>query len=136
MLEIKKNFSDRELLWFGPLLALFVAVVGAILIGRFDLTAAACVLWCATAVVIMLYYLLPSIRLPTYRAWLYAVFPIGWIVSHVLLGLIYYVVLTPIGLLMRVSGYDPMNRRFDSTANTYWIDRDPEVDPRRYFRQF
>lgn len=136
MLEIKKHFSDRELLWFGPLFALFMGIVGAILRHRFSLTTVAFALWCAAGIVIVVYYLLPSIRTPTYRAWLYAVFPIGWVISHVLLGAIYYILLTPIGLVMRIVGYDPMTRHFAPTENTYWIDREPDVDQQRYFRQF
>jgi hypothetical protein len=136
MLEIKKNFSQRELLWFGPLLALFVIIAGAILWRRLNLPALAYTLWCGAAVLIVLYYLLPAIRVSVYRAWLLTLFPIGWLVSHLLLALIYYLVLTPIGLLMRLAGYDPLRRRRDPSASSYWIDRQPDVEPHRYFRQF
>ena len=102
---------------------------------RFDLAFAAYALWCAAMVVIVLYYLLPSIRTPTYRAWLYSVYPIGWVMSHVLLGLIYYGLLTPIGLVMRVVRYDPMKRHFDPSTDSYWIQRGPAADHQRYFRQ-
>ncbi len=37
---------------------------------------------------------------------------------------------------MRVVGYDPMDRRFDRDAETYWIAREPDDDVKRYFRQF
>ena len=135
MFDVKKDFSPRELLWFGPLFGLFAGLVGLVLIRRLNLVGTAQVIWCATGVLIAAYYLLPSIRKPTYKAWLYTVFPIGWTVSHTLLGVIFYLVLTPIGLLMKVCGYDPMQRRFDPSAKTYWIDREPTVDYQRYFRQ-
>ena len=58
-------------------------------------------------------------------------------VSHVVLALVYYLVFVPIGLLMRLFGYDPMKRGFDPEAATYWTARDPKAsEPKRYFRQF
>lgn len=47
------------------------------------------------------------------------------IISPVILGLMFYVVITPIGLLMRLFGKRPLNLRFDREASTYWVRRDP-----------
>jgi hypothetical protein len=66
----------------------------------------------------------------------YAAFPIGFVVSHVILAIVYYLILTPIGLLVRAIGRDPMERRFDRDAESYWVVRQPIDDPGRYFRQF
>jgi hypothetical protein len=63
-------------------------------------------------------------------------FPIGWTVSHLLLGSIFYGVITPIGLLLRASGHDPMMRKFDRNASSYWIDHRTGGDPTSYLRQF
>ena len=48
----------------------------------------------------------------------------------------YYLVLTPIGLIRRISGRDPLHRRFDRDADSYWIARKPASDTKRYFRQY
>jgi hypothetical protein len=38
---------------------------------------------------------------------------------------------------MRIFGYDPMKRRFENGAASYWVERDPQASgPKRYFRQF
>ena len=50
---------------------------------------------------------------------MFAVFPIGWVVSHLLLGVVYFLVLTPIGLTLRALGRDPLERRFDQSASSY-----------------
>ena len=71
-----------------------------------------------------------------YVVWMAAVFPIGWLVSHLLLAAIYYLVITPIGIMMRVCGYDPMQRRWDRQATTYWKPRRDTDDPKRYFKQY
>lgn len=135
MIELKKDFTDRELLWFGPVMALFVGIVGFILVRRFELVQAARGLWLVAAIVIAVYYAIPALRLPMYRAWMYALFPIGWTIAHIMLGIMFYLVLTPIGLAMKVVKYDPMQRRIEPDADTYWMDRDSAVDPQRYFRQ-
>jgi len=67
----------------------------------------------------------------------YAAFPVGFVVSHVVLAVVFYGVLTPIGLIMRIFGYDSMKRRFDADTDSYWVERDPSgTEPTRYFRQF
>jgi hypothetical protein len=37
---------------------------------------------------------------------------------------------------MRAAGRDPLARRFDRDAETYWVPREETPDPARYFRQF
>ena len=64
-----------------------------------------------------------------------ATYPIGFVVSHVVLALVYYLVLTPIGLAMRLLGRDPLNRRFDPKAASYWTARGPERPAEDYFHQ-
>ena len=71
-----------------------------------------------------------------YSGWMLASFPIGWTISHLILGITYFLVLTPIGLLMRLLGRDPMQRRIDRAAQTYWIKHQTPTDPSRYFQQF
>jgi hypothetical protein len=63
-------------------------------------------------------------------------YPIGWVVTHVVMALIFYLVVTPVGVIMRLTGRDPMEPGFDRTAKTYWKPRSTEHDPARYFRQY
>jgi hypothetical protein len=73
---------------------------------------------------------------PVYVGWMAALYPVGWIVSHALLAAVYYGLVTPIGLILRACGRDPLRRRFDRAAPSYWQPRPPEPAPERYFRQF
>jgi hypothetical protein len=136
MIEVKKDFSRRELLWFGPLFAIFFGIIGWILIQKWAAYQAAYGLWAVTAGLILLYYSIPPLRRPVYRAWIYAVLPIGWVVSHLLLATIYYFLLTPIGILMRLFGYDPLQRKFDRSRKSYWVARETKRDPASYFKQY
>lgn len=65
----------------------------------------------------------------------YATYPIGFVVSHIALAILYYGVFTPIGLAMRALGRDPLQRRFEANASTYWMPRAKFPSPTRYFRQ-
>ena len=65
----------------------------------------------------------------------YATYPIGIAVSHVVLALVYYLALTPIGLTMRMLRHDPLARGFDPSAQSYWIPRKTNRTPESYFKQ-
>lgn len=136
MIEVKKTFSRRELLWFGPLFALFIALIGWVLwqsgVGWNILS----VLAIAAGLLIVVYYLVPPLQRPLYRGWMFSVMPIGWIISHLLLIAIYYLLLTPIGIIMKVVGYDPMRRKLEPGQKTYWVKRQKPEDPQRYFKQY
>lgn len=136
VLEINWNPSSRQLRQFAGLLAVFSAMLAGVLHFRFGLTMAAAVAIGLGATVAAAGAVFPTFMRVVYVAWMAAAFPIGWTISHLLLALIYYGMFTPIGLLMRLGGYDPMRRRFDRNAETYWIPRQQDDSPKRYFRQF
>lgn len=136
MIEIDRNPSPRTLLLFGFLLAAFAGLVGWLLAWRFDAPEAARWVWIVGGALGLLCVALPPIRRPLYLAWSYAFYPIGWVLSHVLLAAIWYLVLTPIGLLLRLFGRDPLGRRRDPQARTHWVPYRSRSDADRYFRQF
>ena len=45
-------------------------------------------------------------------------------------------VLTPIGLLLRVFGRDPMSRKLEADTASYWVERTPLASVRQYFKQY
>lgn len=136
MIDLKTTFSRRELLWFGPLFALFAGMIGALARSKFDAPDVAKWIWVISAVLIGLYYAVPPLRKWMFIGWMAAVFPLGWILSHVLLSVVFYLVVFPIGILMRLFRYDALRRRLDPDAKSYWIERESNRDSRKYFRQF
>ena len=62
--------------------------------------------------------------------------PIGFVVSAILLRLIYYLLFTPIALWFRLTGKDAMKRRFEPEADSYWTDRKDGRDPASYLRLY
>ncbi|MHC4619355.1 MAG: hypothetical protein ACYTEQ_16540 [Planctomycetota bacterium] len=61
--------------------------------------------------------------------------PIGFVLSLLLMAAFYFLLLTPLGLFFRLIGRDPLRRRFDPNAKTYWVPHQSHTDPERYFRQ-
>jgi hypothetical protein len=62
---------------------------------------------------------------PLNRAWMVLGELLGRVVSPLVLGLIFFGVFTPVGVVMRLCGRDAMARRFEPDLKTYWLKRDP-----------
>jgi hypothetical protein len=120
--------------WFGVVLLAFFAIVGGLASWRLGSATAGYAPWVIGAVLALLYYAIRPLQVPLYKGWMHLVTPIGWVVSHLILGLIYYGILSPIAVCMRLFGRDKLERRFVADE-TYWTEHPPETDPGRYFRQ-
>jgi len=136
MMEINWNPSRKELRQFGFLCLVFFGGL-AVWYGYDDdgLTLTVKILSAAALIGGVLGAVAPQFLKYIFVGWIVAVFPIGWTVSHLLLGFIYFFLLTPIGMLLRVLGNDPMNRSFDRDAKSYWTTHE-QAPVARYFRQF
>jgi hypothetical protein len=63
-------------------------------------------------------------------------YPIGIVMSYVILGALFFGVFAPIGALLRAAGNDPMQRRLRSDASSYWSSARADRSKASYFRQF
>jgi len=137
MIEVKHNPTRKDLTWFGALFAVFAGVFGGLVWWRWDTQVGAYTIWGIGAAVTLIYVAVPQSRRWIYLGWNYAVFPIGWTVTHLMLAGVYYLAFTPVGLIMRMVGRDPMQRKLDREGSTYWIEhRTGTGSKARYFRQF
>jgi len=78
-----------------------------------------------SGVFLLLALLLPHVLAPANRLWTKFGLLLHHIVSPIALGILFFLVVTPTGLLMRLFGKDPLRLRFDPAADSYWIKRDP-----------
>ncbi len=137
LVEINKNPTRSQLrtfalVWFPA----FCALVGFLLFRNVGETPAY-VVWGAGAAISLAGLAVPSFMRIVFVGLMYLTFPMGFVVAHVLLAIIYFAVLTPIGLLMRLTSYDPMGRRKSKDAeSTYWTTRAGKRPRKSYFRQF
>jgi hypothetical protein len=137
VIQINRNPTHRQLRQFGWLWMAFVALFGAVAWLKFHNPLLARGLWIAAVTVPVLGWALPVFMRLVFLGMSYLAWPIGFAVSHVVLAGVYYLVLTPIGLVTRLFGYDSMKKAFDREASSYWVPRATgDVDPKRNFRQF
>lgn len=97
---------------------------------------AAWTLWALAAACLILFLAFPGGLKYLYLGLTLIALPIGYVVSHVLMAAIFYLVLTPIGLILRAMGKDSLQRKFDLQAKSYWIPKQPVREVSRYYRQF
>jgi len=79
----------------------------------------------------------PLLLRPVFQVWLKVAHFIGRVNTQIILTLIYYLVFTPYGLVMRLFRRDPMQRKLKS-AGTYWevLEFEGLKDKTRYEKQF
>jgi hypothetical protein len=136
LIRLKTDPTPRELRQFACLLLpLFCAGAGA-LAWTHGGERLATSLWGVGAVVGAAGAVRPRLVRPVFLGLLYAAAPIGWVVSHLVMVFIYYAVLTPIGLLLRLFGSSPIPRGFDESAPTYWSPSSGEKPVESYFHQY
>jgi len=63
-------------------------------------------------------------------------FPIGWAISMTLLTAFYFLLLMPLGFVFRLLGRDPLCRKYDPDAKSYWLTRQEPDSLDRYFHQY
>ena len=137
MIDIKWNPTLRELKQFaGIYFPGFCALLGGVLWHKTGSLKVAAAVWSIGFIVSLIGYLSPSFMRIVFVGLMIVAFPIGFVVSYLLLGLIYFCVFTPMGLIMRLLGHDPMHRKFDRSAKTYWSEHNPYTNSTRYFRQY
>ncbi len=124
--EIKEvDTSKKALRSFGWVVGGVLLVIAAVVGWRNDwtLTTAAYVLGGIGGALVVLGLAAPVVLKPVYRVWMALAVVLGFIMTRVILSVVYYLVMTPIGLVMRLFGKDPMHRRIDPEASSYWIEK-------------
>ncbi|MFN2508051.1 MAG: SxtJ family membrane protein [Chthoniobacterales bacterium] len=105
------------LIWRDKNLGWFVAVAGALLV--------------------LLARIAPAKLRLFHRAWMSASLALGWIMTNLILTIIFFLVVTPLGLLQRLLGKRPLDVAFRSSASSYWRGRArPHATASEFERQF
>jgi len=88
-------------------------------------------LWAAAVAALFLIVAVafPRALAPLNRVWMAFGLLLGRIISPIMLFLVYVIAVVPTGLIMRVLGKDPLHRRFDRAAPSYWVHRVPPGKP-------
>jgi hypothetical protein len=132
----KKEVTKKQLRTFGIALSILLAGIGLVhfLKGH---TPQNLWFWGAAGVVFLTTLSVPILIKPIYHVAIFIAHILGWINTRIILGVIYYLLFTPIALIMKLSGRDALNRKFDKPAITYWNIKERKSIPKeQYLRQF
>jgi hypothetical protein len=115
--------AQRELMWFRGGLGSYRELVAAGLAG----------LGISSALFSLL---APRANRPLFVALSLAALPIGFVVSHVVMAVLFFLVIMPIGFLLKATGRDALRRRSKPEQATYWVKARSPRPIRDYFRQY
>jgi hypothetical protein len=137
LIEIDWNPKSKQLRNFGKI-ALAASVIISLLL---YLLKGIAIQWCLIIIAFgFMVFIISMISLKLtkmiYLCMILLTMPIGWVVSFILMVAFYFLLLAPLGLIFRLMGRDPLCRRFDPTAKSYWLSRQPPKGPEQYFHQF
>ena len=81
--------------------------------------------------------IIPIILKPIYIVWMVFAVVLGWFMTRFILSLLFYVIITPIGLVMRTFGKDFLDIKKQSVQGSYWNQRDSNLEKNQnYEKQF
>jgi hypothetical protein len=123
----------RTLKKFGITMGSAFLVISAIVFFRhkynvFPVLTIAAVFFMAQAVT-------PVLLKPIYIIWMSLASALSWVNTRLILVVVFYLLVTPIGLIMRLFGKDLLSRNIDEDKITYWVKKEP-VSASSYERQF
>ena len=123
--EIKS--TTKELREFGLTIGVILAIFGALALwkGR----PAAPYLLGAGALLIFLGTMIPRILIAPQKIWMGLAIIIGFVMSRVILAVLFFLVITPTALLLRMIGKDILDQRLEPDRQSYWNARDMEPKP-------
>jgi len=92
--------------------------------------------WPVAAVSLALSLAAPALMVYIYRPWMIVAEMISWVVLRVILGVFFYLILTPVNLIMRLLKKDILDQKIDRSQATYWNKRTVSTTPERYEKLF
>ena len=124
-----KRSSEKS---FGILFFIVFAIIGLYPLLSFNFVR----VWALVIALIFLFLGLtkPSVLKPLNTAWIKLGEILGKIIAPIVMLLIFFIVITPIGLMLRLFGKDILGLKFSEKVKTYWITRDKNIGPMK--RQF
>jgi len=135
---IQKNREPKpiDLRLFGLVCGGVFGLLGWLVWARSGSAITAGTIWTLGAGWVVVYYGISVLQRPMYKAWMTLFYPLGWLISHAMLAIVYFLIIAPLGLLMRLLGRDPLDHSLNRGATSYWLRESYDSDSRRYFKQF
>jgi len=135
MKKLSKKEEAAQIRKFSAAMAVFLAILATISLLRGHGTYVG--LYIAAAAFLVLGLPFPIAMKPVYWAWMKFAGALGWFNTRLLLGLVFYLMFTPIALCLRLLGKDMLDLKLEPDRASYWHIRDRKPpEPDSYERQF
>ena len=138
IIEEIKNIKGDKSDWrkFGITMGIILAVMGFYLLWKGKNYARICFsLW--TAAFFILGLVIPSALKPVYKAWMVMSVIMGFIMTRIIMVVIFYMIVTPVGFVASIIGKNFLDMKIDKTAKSYWMVREMvQKEKSDYERQF
>lgn len=136
MIEVDWNPDGKKLRQFGWICLGGFALAGCIAFFKFHSFTGAMIFWgMAIALPILGFISTKPVRL-VYVVLTAVTLPIGFVVSHLALGLLYYGIFTPLAVFFRLKGRDELRRKLEPATESYWVECGAPRPAENYYRQF
>jgi len=132
--------STKRIRDFGRVMLVVLSfIIPAFLMWRnaWEISTASWILFAIGLVIFLLSVIRPLVLTPVYKGWMGLAIILGLFMTKVIISLVFYFIMTPIGIGRRLLVKDPMNMRIDSEAESYWVEKEnPVTDPSSYEKQY
>lgn len=118
-----KEVKTKDLREFGIVLGVILGVFGGIHLVKGHTNVYPWFFWFG-GVSLLLGVFFPKIIKPLFIVFTKVAHSIGWFNTRVILILLYYILLTPIGIMMKVFGKDNLNKKINKEEKSYWLKRE------------
>lgn len=134
--EIKNIKGDKkELRKFSLVIGIFLIVLGGLSCWRS--TGHYPWLFIVAITILLVGFAMPMLLKPIHKVWMILAVLMGWVVTRIILAVLFYLIVTPIGLSIRLLGKDFLDLEFSDDTSSYWILRkEIKKDRSDYERQF
>ena len=124
--------STKKLRSFGLLVGLVAAAIGGWLVWKGH----GVILLGAGLLLMLLGVTMPKWLKPLYIPWMALALALGFVMTRVLLTIVFVVIITPLGTVMRWTGRDPLRQKLDKSAQSYWMPKAPPGDLKKHLQRY
>ncbi len=134
--EIKTiKSTDKDLKKFGITVGLVLGLIGIVLLFKGK---ASYIYFVISALLLIIpAFIFPKILLPVQKIWMTLAVVLGWVMTRVILSILFYLIVTPIGVISRAFGKQFLDIKLDRSQSSHWHPRERnKIEPKKYENQF
>ena len=134
--DLNINPDEKMLREFGLFSLFGFGIMGLVSALKWELWQLSFGLWGLAVFSFLFSFIQPKVLRPLFVLLMVVAFPVGFVISNVILALLFCAVFTPLALFFKIIGRDALNRKIDPNAASYWVVRDEEMPVSQRFKQY